>query len=327
MPDDDLKLFPSHNLDCERNLSVAGVFMEMGSKCSNKNFRARCVRDNVTLHHSSEVKKLDGELRALLDQREEEWDAVQRGIKVRHLESLIQKGKNRENYIDKVLAKCKTWGGPFTKTDEMKVVLTKEDEDGQRKILRHEIVFQKATHPNDALLRKELYLINKQTVTTMTYNLGVLLGGDRIQEENDGEVFLPTEADVMSIISSSTIETTNENSTRAATEMTPESEELQLRENELCVVVWEYKGKMNWYLGFVLEHNEEFAKIEHLQRVAPSSDENWQYPINYTDIQYVDKEQILPVEIKADWDYSNDDKSVLHVLNVDEIIKCFADFV
>ena len=219
--------------------------MEMGSKCSNKNFHARCVRDNVTLHHSSEVKKLDGELRALLDQREEEWDAAQREIKVRHLESLIQKGKNRENYIDKVLAKCKTWGGPFTKTDEMKVVLTKEDEDGQRKILRHEIVFQKTTHPNDALLRKELYLINKQTVTTMTFNLGVLLGGDRIQEENDGEVFLPTEADVMSIISSSTIETTNENSTTAATEMTPESEELQLRVNELCVVVWEYKGKMN----------------------------------------------------------------------------------
>ena len=77
VPDDDLKLFPSHNLDCERNLSVAGVFMEMGSKCSNKNFLAR-VRDNVTLHHSSEVKKLDGELPALLDQREEEWDAAQR---------------------------------------------------------------------------------------------------------------------------------------------------------------------------------------------------------------------------------------------------------
>ena len=70
-----------------------------------------------------------------------------------------------------------------------------EDEDGQRKILRYKITLQKAMHPNGALLRKELYLVNKQTVTTMTYNLGVLLAGDHFQEENNGEVFLPTEAD------------------------------------------------------------------------------------------------------------------------------------
>ena len=63
-------------------------------------------------------------------------------------------------------------------------------------------MFQKSTHQNDALVRKELYLINKQTVSTMIFNLGVLLGGDRTQEENDGEVFLPTEDDVMSVISS-----------------------------------------------------------------------------------------------------------------------------
>ena len=37
LPDSELMLIPSHNLNCERNLSVSGVFMEIGSKC-NKNF-------------------------------------------------------------------------------------------------------------------------------------------------------------------------------------------------------------------------------------------------------------------------------------------------
>ena len=130
----------------------------------------------------------------------------------------------------------------------------------------------------------------------------------------------------MSVISSSTLENTNNTSTTAV-EIIPEVGELLLRINELCAVVWEYKGKMKWYLGFVLAIDEGYAKIEHLERIASSSHGNWQYPSNYSDIQDVDKEQILPVEIKADWDYGNDDKCILQVHNVDEIIKCFDDFV
>lgn len=38
------------------------------------------------------------------------------------------------------------------------------------------------------------------------------------------------------------------------------------------------------------------------------------------------RKKILPVLIKADWDYTNDDKSILDVKNVDEIIKCFTEF-
>ena len=107
VPDTELMFFPSHNLYCERNLSVAGVFMEMGSKSSNKNFRARCVRDNVTMHHSSLVKRLVQKLQLILNQREEEWDKKQRETKNHHLECLVKKRKNRENYIDRVISKCK----------------------------------------------------------------------------------------------------------------------------------------------------------------------------------------------------------------------------
>ena len=59
----------------------------------------------------------------------------------------------------------------------MKNALHGLDEDSRRKILRYKLTYQKAAHPSDALIRKELYLINKQSVSPMTYNFGVLLGG------------------------------------------------------------------------------------------------------------------------------------------------------
>ena len=134
MADMELELIPSHNLDCKRNLSIAGVYMKRRSKCSNRFFKARCIRGNVISHQSSQVKKIEQEIQSILDQREHE---------------------------------CKSWNGPFLTIDEMKSGLANEDEDGQRKIFCHKITFQKATHLSDALVRKELYLINKQSVGTI----------------------------------------------------------------------------------------------------------------------------------------------------------------
>ena len=111
----------------------------------------------------SEVKKLDANLRALLDQREQVWDAEQREVQVQHLKNLVAKGKNRENYIDKVLAKCKTWGGPFLQTDTLMVALKKEDEDGQQRIIRHEITFQKSTLVMPFCVKNCIVSTNKQS--------------------------------------------------------------------------------------------------------------------------------------------------------------------
>ena len=106
-------------------------------------------------------------------------------------------------------------------------------DDEQRKILRHEITFQKSAHPNAALVRKELYLINKQEVSSMIYNLGVLLSNDCMQEENNGEVFLPTEEDVLSIISSKPQEELDVASTDASADTSN-----VIAINELCAVLF-----------------------------------------------------------------------------------------
>ena len=48
----------------------------------------------------------------------------------------------------------------------MEAAFEQENEEGQKRILRHEITFQKSTHPSDAMLRNELYLINKHNADT-----------------------------------------------------------------------------------------------------------------------------------------------------------------
>ena len=59
MSDEDLTLVPSHNLDCERDLAIAGIHFENTSKCSNRHFKAQCTRDKVMLHKSSQVKRIN----------------------------------------------------------------------------------------------------------------------------------------------------------------------------------------------------------------------------------------------------------------------------
>ena len=92
-------MIPSHNLDCERNLSVAGEYMEQSSKCSNRHFKSRCIRDDVTLHKSTEINKISQELRSILDTREQTWYDQQRKLKSEQIEAAIVKGKNRDNFV------------------------------------------------------------------------------------------------------------------------------------------------------------------------------------------------------------------------------------
>ena len=58
-----------------------------------------------------------------------------------------------------------------------------------------------------------------------------------------------------------------------------------------------------------------------------TNDTTWQYPLHYTDIQDVEREQILPIDIESEWDHTDPEKSVLNVNNVEDIIACFVQFI
>ena len=108
MSDDGLTLTPSDKLDCERYLAISGIHIENTTKCSNCHFKARCTRDNVILHKTSQVKRIKRDMKKVLDKREQEWYDQQKRLKKNKIEELVERGKHRDNYIDKVLAKCKS---------------------------------------------------------------------------------------------------------------------------------------------------------------------------------------------------------------------------
>ena len=65
--DMDLELIPSNNLICERNLSKFSTLAEKSAKCSNRHFKAKCIRDDITLYKAEQIKKVTNSLKTLLD--------------------------------------------------------------------------------------------------------------------------------------------------------------------------------------------------------------------------------------------------------------------
>ena len=312
--DMDLELIPSNNLICERNLSKFSNLAERSAKCSNRHFKAKCIRDDITLYKVEQMKKVSNSLKTILDQCEYEWYKEQKKVHTSHLEKLLEEGRKRNDYADRVLVKCKSWTGPFSSVKELEASLVGSNEKKTRDILRHEITFQRITHPNDAIVRKELYLINKQDISTLKYNLVILLSNTAILETNDGEIFLPTESEVMDALNSYGLE---EN-------VSVITEDLDIMKiNEPKAIVWEENNELKWYIGFILSiDSPNSSKVEHLTRVLPGTDKLWQYP-QIPDVQDTDIIQILPIEVIGEWDYSNPKKSVFEVKNCKEINAVF----
>ena len=318
IPDKHLELMPPNNLICERNLSTFSNLADRSAKCSNRHFKAKCIRDDITLYKANQMEKISNSLKTILDQREYDWNKEQKKVKISHLQKLLEDGRKRNDYADRVLVKCKSWNGPFISVEELETSLLGADNKKTREILRHEITFQRITHPSDAIIRKELYLINKQDISTMKCNLIILLSNAAVVEFNDGEVFLPTESEVMETLKSHELE-----------ENIPDiTEDLDIMKiNEPKAIVWEENSELKWYVGFILSiESSNSRKVEHLTRILPGGDSLWNYP-NIPDVQDTDVIQILPMEVVGEWDYSDPNKSVFEVKNYEKINEYFKEYI
>ena len=84
---------------------------------------------------------------------------------------------------------------------------------------------------------------------------------DLTPEENSKEVLLPTEEDVLSLLKSKTFK---DSVNARESQKFSDKNEIIIASNELCGIIWDYRGKLNWLLGYVMEINENSVKIEHL---------------------------------------------------------------
>lgn len=103
--------------------------------------------------------------------------------------------------------------------------------------------FQQSTHPNDSLINKEQFLTNKKNVLALIYNLGILLSNDCTPEENDKYVSLPIEEDVFSMFG---LKTSNDQENATEGQNVSEKNKTITASNELCAIIWDHRGKLNW---------------------------------------------------------------------------------
>ena len=139
-----------------------------------------------------------------------------------------------------------------------------------------------------------------------------------IVENNDGEIFLPTESEVMEALNSYELK-----------ENAPDISEVSniIKINEPNAIVWEENNELKWYIGFILStESPNSTMADHLTRVFPDQDSLWQYP-KISDVQDTDIIQILPIEVIGEWNYSDPKKSIFEVKNCEQINVCFKDYI
>ena len=140
VPEEICDKLPSHNLDCERDLSIMDKLAIRAAACSNRKFTGKGMKDDMTLYQAN-VTKIDAEMKniaKILDEEERKWFQEQTEITKAKIAKRKEKALHQGNYIHSLLSKCKQHGGPFVSVDELECCLQDNYSDIKR-ILRLEI--------------------------------------------------------------------------------------------------------------------------------------------------------------------------------------------
>ena len=223
----------------------------------------------------------------------------------------IEKAKTAEDYVMKLLKKCKSWNGPVTTGEELRQILSGRDD--QQTMLRTEMSYYAHTHKADKIGNRDLFRILGISFDEMLENLTILLDDDGCSGSAT-VANLPTNDDVMKTIKNPTTSTPTPTSSAEV--------------NELCVVVWQEQSGYEWYLGYIQNRCPDGKlSVDHLHRELKNSDSKWKYPTR-EDVQEVDPEQIVQCKVQGDWDLSADSrKRLFTVTNIKTITFAFQKHV
>ena len=248
-----------------------------------------------------------------LDRMEISWSIGQKEKKKEKIKQNLQKKVRANEFVDQLLVKCKQHNGPVTSISELNALVRQKSPE-LKPFLRQEIQYQRVTHPRDADIRRELYKVNKLTIDEMVENLTVILCEDRGVDE---AVVFPCEDEVMEILRGKT--TPNGNT---IVEETMSADGLPFKPNETLAVIWDRRKVRRWYIGFYIDTNgDETFRVDHLDR-AGAGDKYWKRPTGYDDIQDTSEEQVVPVDVRGEWDFTAE-KPRFIVFNDSEIQERF----
>ena len=191
-----LRFLPKNNLDCERDLAIFDKLAARSASCSNHKFTAKGIRDEMTVIKCSpvSVEKVTKSLVKILDEHEKQWVEKQNILTRDKLEKSCRAALKAVEYVHVLLQKCKSWGGPFTKIEELEECVSATDND-DKLILRNEVAYRKHSSVHDQKARPQLYRLNQVTTAELKINLTIILTSDTdIQHETLPN--MPTEEDM-----------------------------------------------------------------------------------------------------------------------------------
>ena len=292
LTNEELEGLPTNNLITERDLSRFDREARV-SKCRNRRFKAKNIRNNMVLYKNKSEYKIDKTSRkicTILLERETKWNDKQKSKLKERLEMKLQKAVNSKDYTRRLLQNCKSWGGPCISVEELQQSL-KSKPDQEVTIVRTELSYYVHTHKANKISRPDLYRLNGIPHEERLLNLSVLLEGENLASSCT-VADLPTNEDVDKALKGETAKPTNHANL--------------LTVNELCIVVWQNcDRKYEWYIAYIKEITNDGCVVDHLHRVAEGCNNKWKYP-STEDIQTAEAEQIISCSIEGNWDITPD---------------------
>ena len=292
LSDEERKDLETSNLICEREL---GVFDHRSyvAKTRNHKFKAKSLRNDMVLHKSnfdSAVTKLSTDILKQLNKREEEWTMEQKVLHRKKIEEKTQQARHSSEYTNKLLQKCKSWGGPVTSVEELSGILEGKPNISDH-IVRTELAYYRDTHKADVIANPRLFKLNKISSEDRLANFFVLLNGHSNKVE---QIPLPNNADALVVLQN-------------LENKTVEVEETVVNVNDICVTLWVLPtGMKTCFFGYCQEVLQDGKLVvEHLDRVRKGSNLKWKYPVT-PDMATVDADQIMVCDITGDWDVHAD---------------------
>ena len=277
---------PTNNCISEQDLSKFDK-ESIVSKCCNRKFRAKNIRNNMMLYKCKRATKIDRvskRITVTLLAREKKWNEEQKVKLKARIEEKLRKASKQKAYTWKLLRDCKSWNGPAITGEELQNILNGKD--NQQEVLRTEMSYYVHTHKANKIVNKDLYRINNISYEEMLANLMILLDDEKY-ESTATIANLPSNEDVLKLLSRVDPE---------QAEPVPSTPVID-RTNSMCVVVWgDDSNSYSWFLGYIKEQSDDMFVVDHLARKLKNSDSKWKYP-SKGDVQQVEKDQIVDCTI------------------------------
>ena len=285
---------PTNNLIPEYDFSVFDRLSRV-EKMANRKFEGTNIRNDMTLlHQNPDLTKTAKKSVSELSAREVNWKNEQKKLKHQNDNKKSEKAKGIRAYQNRVLANCKTWGGPCVTERDLDEALLKAENESF--CISQELTYYKLTHPTEFSVNKHLFRIRGINEEEKMSNLRCILSTEEDMSDNRMKVGqLPTDQNVLTAL----LATSGGEVHQSA------QHELEVFINSVVAVTWVVNNK-TWYLGYITEicKDDNTCLVDHLERVYQERNDLWRFPKREDKLK-VDFMQIIVIKPEYEWEIQN----------------------